>query len=306
MTRKFLVSTVLLAMIAATPAVAATPINESRPLAASGSVSIENIKGRIIVRTWAQPQVKVTGSLGKGVEKLIVEGDGQNLSIRVKYPNHNDRGWMGLGEGAGKSEPTMLEVTIPQRASLDIDSVSADVNVQQMAGRKLSVESVSGNVEVTASSPGEASFENVSGDTTLRITTNKVSVESVSGDINLRGGLGGDIRLESVSGNASLVAPQLSRLQMSTVSGDANLQVGVSGHGSIKAESVSGNVVLALPNATNARLDIETFSGDIESPSGKVVREEFGPGKSLHTRLGTGEADIDLESFSGDVTVKLD
>ena len=48
MTRKFLVSTVLLAMIAATPALAATPINESRPLAASGSVSIENIKGRIL------------------------------------------------------------------------------------------------------------------------------------------------------------------------------------------------------------------------------------------------------------------
>ena len=294
---------VLLAMIVAVPALAATPINESRPLAADGSVSIENQKGRIVVRTWAQAQVKVTGSLGKGVEKLIVEGDGRKLRIEVKYPWQGNGSW--LGRGKSDTEPTLLEVTVPQHASLDIDSVSADVDVQQMAGRKLAVESVSGQVQVSASSPAEASFDNVSGDTNLRITTTKVSVQSVSGDINLQGGLTGEVHLETVSGKADLTAPALTRLELDTVSGDARLKVGLAADGVIKADSVSGSLELLLPKPTSARLNIESFSGDISSPVGKVDREEYGPGSSLKASLGSGQGEINLESFSGDVRVEL-
>lgn len=294
----------ILGLMAAGPAFAGTPINEVRPLSADGQVTVENIKGRIVVRTWAQPQVRVTGTLGKGAEKLVVEGSGQSLHIEVRYPEQKN-GWGGWSGRGDESEPTILEVTVPQRASLEIDSVSADVDVQQMAGRKLSVDSVSGNVVVTASSPGEASFENVSGDTTLRITTNKVSVDSVSGDISLQGGLSGDVSMESVSGNLRLVANALNRLDVSTVSGDATLQLALANAGVIKAESVSGNLGFTLPAATSANLHVETFSGDITSPVGTVQTEEFGPGKSLNARLGGGQGRISLESFSGDVTLQV-
>lgn len=287
--------------IAALPAFAGTPINQTRPLAADGSVSIENIKGRIVVRTWAQPQVRITGTLGKGAEKLEVDGDGRDLSIEVKYPDHRG-GW---GWKRDEMEPTILEITVPQKASLDIESVSAEVDVQQIAGRKLDVSSVSGNIVVTASSPGEASFENVSGNTTLRITTDNVSAESVSGDINMQGGLNGRVSMETVSGNASLIAKTLSKLQFSSVSGDADVQAALATNGVVTGETVSGTLRLSLPKMTSAQLSIETFSGDINSPVGKVDREEYGPGKSLDARLGQGQGKIRLESFSGDVDLEL-
>jgi hypothetical protein len=292
-------------LLLATPAFAATPINQSKPLAAEGSVSIENIKGRIVVRTWAQPEVRIAGSLGKGAEKLVVEGDGRNLRIEVKYPRgKRDGGWMGWGHD-DDIEPTILEVTVPQKASLDIDSVSADVDVQQMAGRKLEVASVSGNVVVTASSPGQASFENVSGDTTLRITTDWVKAESVSGDISLQGGLNGEVQLETVSGNATLVARELDKLQFSSVSGDARLQTALAPGGVIRSETVSGGLVLSLAKNTSAQLEVESFSGDIVSPVGTIDREEYGPGKSLNAKLGQGQGRIQIESFSGDVKIDL-
>jgi hypothetical protein len=291
----------LLAAVA--PAFAATPINQTRPLAADGRVHIENIQGRITVRTWAQPQVRITGSLGKGAEKLDISGDARSLDIEVKYPDHG--GWNLWGSKSRNIEPTILEITVPQRASLDIESVSALVDVQQMAGRKLEVSNVSGATVVTASSPGEANFENVSGDTTLRLTSNKVLAESVSGDIKLQGGLAGDVQLESVSGNLQLVAQALSRLQVSTVSGDARLQAGLKPGGRIKGETLSGELGLTLPAGTSARLHAESFSGDLSSPSGKVQREEHGPGKSLDTTYGSGDGQIRLESFSGDVRVEL-
>ncbi|MEO8160950.1 MAG: DUF4097 family beta strand repeat-containing protein [Arenimonas sp.] len=291
-------------LLAAAPAFAATPINETRALAVDGQVHIENIKGRIVVRTWANPQVRVTGTLGKGVEKLEITGDARSLDVRVKYPNSRG-GWNLWGRDDNRTEPSNLEITLPQRASVDIESVSADVDVQQMAGRKLEVSSVSGNVVVTASSPGEASFENVSGDTTLRITTAKLRVQSVSGDLRLQGGLTGDVDIESVSGDVELGAKALNRLEVSTVSGDAILRAALRPAGAIKAETLSGELRLELPRGSSAKLHVETFSGDIESPDGRVDREEHGPGKSLDTTLGDGSGRINLESFSGDVRLNL-
>ena len=294
-----------LAMLAIAPAFAASPINETRPLNADGQVRIENIKGKIVVRTWSKPQVRVTGSLGKGVEKLEISGDARSLDIRVKYPNSRG-GWNLWGRDDTHSEPTDLQVMVPQRASLDVGAVSADVDVQQMAGRKLDVSSVSGNVVVTASSPGEASFENVSGDTTLRITTSKVEVASVSGDVNLSGGLSGDVEMESVSGNIELAAKTLDRLEVNTVSGDATLRAGLRPSGTIKAETLSGELRLTLPRGTGARVHAETFSGDISGPDLRVTHEEHGPGQTLDTRFGDGRGDINLESFSGEVRIDFD
>jgi len=295
----------VIALLAAAPAFAGTPINETRPLAPDGMVRIENVKGKIVVRTWANPQVKVTGSLGKGVEKLDISGDTRSLDIRVKYPNGRG-GWNLWGHDDNRAEPTILEVTLPQKASVDVDAVSADVDVQQMAGRKLDVSNVSGNVVVTASSPGETSLENVSGDTTARITTGKLDVNSVSGDVRISGGITGEVSLESVSGNLEFAGKTLDRLDSNSVSGDTKLVFGLRPGGAVKAETLSGELELTMPRATSAKIKVETFSGDITSPSGQVEHEEHGPGASLDTTLGDGRGRIDLESFSGDVQIRLE
>ena len=122
---------------------AATPINETRALESRGRIEVDNIKGRIQVRAWDRPEVKISGSLGEGVEKLVVEGDAQHLVIRVKYPKSG--GW-----GGKRSGSTDLQLTVPLRADLDIDSVSASVDVSGVAPSRLSIESVSGDVYVAA------------------------------------------------------------------------------------------------------------------------------------------------------------
>lgn len=305
MSRTLSLVTAIALVFAALPALAGTPINQTRPLSATGEVQVENIKGRIVVRTWARPEVRITGTLGKGAEKLQIQGDSNSLGIAVKYPNTRG-GWNFWGRSDDGAEPTVLEVTIPQRASLEIESVAADVDVQQMAGARLSVSSVSGDVSVTASSPGEAQVQTVSGDSILKITTARAQVESVSGDVRLQGGLDGEVSMESVSGDLELEAKALSKLTVSSVSGDATVRTALRPGARVNAETLSGTLALRLPRSTGARVRAETFSGDIQSPSGTVNREEHGPGKSLDTRLGDGRGDIELESFSGDVSIILE
>lgn len=292
----------LLALVLAAPtAFAATPIDQTRPLAPDGRVAIENLKGRIVVRAWDRPEVHIGGTLGDGVERLDVEGGRGALQITVRYPQTG--GWF-FGSSTG-GEPSHLEVRVPAGASVAIDSVSADVDVTGVRGRTLEVDVVSSSVDIRGAAPRELRVDGVSGDVDAEVTTANVVVDSVSGDITLRGRITGRVAVDLVSGDLRIDAGALERLGVGTVSGDVTMRVGLAPGGVVRAESVSGDLRLVLPAATSARLAMESFSGRISSPVGQVVEPSAGPGRHLTTSLGGGDGDIRLEAFSGDATLEL-
>lgn len=280
-------------------AVAATPINQTRPLNAQGRIDIENIKGRIQVRAWDRNEVKISGTLGDGVERLVVEGDAEHLEVRVQYPNGN---W-----GGKKSGPTDLQLMVPVRAELDIDAVSADVDVSGVASSKLSIENVSGDV-MLAAAPREVDVESVSGDLRLTVNSGDVRAQTVSGGIILRGRMNGEIKTETVSGDIDVAVngERVRELSSSTVSGNAEVRTALASKGEIRMESVSGNLRLALPKNLSAQVSGESFSGDLKAPGARIERPEHGPGASFNVRYGAGEGEIHLETFSGDAELSLE
>ena len=291
----------LAAALAAPAVFAATPINETRALDARGRIEIDNLKGRIQIRPWNRNEVHVGGSLGEGVERLIVEGSGDHLVVRVQNPKEFGT-WRG-----DRTSPTNLELQVPLQASLDVSSVSADIDIDGVAPEALSVDSVSGAI-VIAGAPGTADINSVSGDQTLTLNSRDVKVQSVSGDVTLRGRLGGDVHGETVSGQLSIDSNGSAVRQLSTnsVSGDTSVRVSLNDGAELKAESVSGDIRLRLPKSVSAHVSAESFSGDLSAPGAKVDKEEYGPGSSLEQRYGSGAAEIHLQTFSGDADVVLE
>jgi DUF4097 and DUF4098 domain-containing protein YvlB len=285
----------LCAGLASAPLYAGTPINETRPLDPRGRIEIDNMKGRIQVRAWDRNEVRVTGTLGDGVEKLVVDGDRGNLEVRVEYPKR-----MGSWRN-DRTGPTDLMLMVPLQASLDIESVSADIDVDGVAPDEIDVDTVSGNVTIAAA-PRQASIESVSGDLVLTLNSREAKTESVSGDIVLKGRLDGEVHAETVSGDITIDSrgQRVRRLSTGTVSGDADVRVGLADGGEIKSETVSGEIKLRLPKALSARVSGETFSGDLDAPNAKIHSEDFGPGKTMEASYGNGAGEIRMESFSGD------
>lgn len=288
-------STLALACLAALPTLAGTPIDQTRPLDPRGRVEIENLKGRVEVRAWDRQEVKVTGTLGDGVEKFSLEGDRRSLRIEVKYPSRS-----------GRTEPTVLIVQVPMLADLEIETVSADIDVHGIASRELSLESVSGDI-VANGAPREARVESVSGDVRLVLNSADVSVDTVSGELSLQGRLNGEVSMESVSGNLRLdnLGERMRSLSAGTVSGDMDLKLALQDGGEIRTESVSGDLLLRLPRDVSCEVSGESFSGELSAPGAKIQREEFGPGSSFQTRYGAGKGDVRIETFSGDATLRL-
>lgn len=292
--RHRLVLPLLLALLPAA-ALASTPINETRPLDADGSVEISNVKGRIQVRVWDKPQVRVGGSLGRGVEKLEIGPGGRDLEIKVRYPRHGNN-----------SEPTNLVIDVPTLASLEIDGVAAEISVIGTAGRRLEIDSVSGDVTV-AGAPRQADIESVSGNLRLTLNSGHVGMQTVSGDAVVRGRLDGEVKAETVSGNIVVDSrgERMRRLSSTTVSGNATLQVGLADSGSVRAESVSGDIKVIAPKALSATVRAESFSGHLRAPGVSVDKPKFGPGTSFNHRYGDGGGDIRLETFSGSAELLL-
>lgn len=288
-------SILALACLAALPVSAGTPIDQARPLDPRGRVEIDNLKGRIEVRAWDRPEVKVTGTLGAGVEKFSVEGDRGALRIEVKYPSR-----------AKHTEPTELVVQVPLQADLEVSTVLANIDVHGVAPRQLSLESVSGDI-VANGAPRRASVESVSGDVVLTFNSGEVDASTVSGDLTLRGRLNGEVSVETVSGKLRVDSrgERLRRLSASTVSGDVELKAGLAPDGQVSMESVSGDLTLIAPRDLSAEVSGESFSGELSAPGAKIVREEFGPGSSFHARYGAGKGEVRIETFSGDATLRL-
>lgn len=294
--RIYLMASVLaFACSIAQPAFAATPINQTRPLDPRGRVEIDNLKGRVEVRGWDRPEVKLTGSLGDGVEKFVLEGDGRALHIEVKYPSRSNR-----------AEPTILILQVPLRAELEIDTVSADIDVHGMASREMSLESVSGDITANGA-PGRAKVASVSGDINLTFNSGDVDVSTVSGDVTLSGRLNGEVSVETVAGDMQVDSKgeKLSSFKASTVSGDMQAGMALAADGVVKMESVSGDLLLVLPRDLSAQVSGESFSGELKAPGAKIKREAFGPGSSFHTHYGAGKGEIRMESFSGDAELQL-
>lgn len=298
-----LASVVLASLGLASSAWAATPINETRPLSAHGRLEIENLKGRIEVRAWDRNEVKIEGSLGAGVEKLEITGDDDNLAVRVRYPKS---GGLGFFSGSDKSEPSELRLMVPRQAELEVEAVSADVDVEGMASGEMAIDSVSGDIKVVGA-PRQASIDSVSGDLNLILNSPQVSTESVSGDIDLRGRLGGEVHVETVSGDVEVNGHEsaVSRLSGATVSGDVRIGTGLAKGGRIELESVSGNLTLRLPANLSAAVRGESFSGDLVAPGAQITRPKHGPGSSFEHRYGGGDGEISLETFSGDARLQV-
>lgn len=281
-------------------AMADTPINLSHDATPSVRLSITNVKGSVTVSAWDRNQVQVTGRLGDGAKPLAFEGRDNNLELKVEAMGKSGS-WFNWNNDASMGS-TNLDVRVPKGASLNIDVVSAPLSIDGMDGGKINVNSVSGKIRVNAKSP-ELSAESVSGSIELSGFARKVNLQTVSGDI-LAPAVGDEAELQTVSGRIRATGGPWKRLNLSTVSGDIQLNGGMASNGTFSVDSMSGDVQIQVPANLSAQIKASSFSGDLRTDFGTVKKAEHGPGSDLKATAGNGDATMNIESFSGDVRIR--
>ena len=280
----------LLGMICTTPLVAAE-IDETMDADADGTVSVSNVAGSVDVQGWSRNQVEVTGELGDDVEELIFERDGDEIEIKVRTRRRGSH-----------DIDSDLVIMVPENSSLQVNTVSADIDVADVAGEQ-SLESVSGDI-ATEAHASDIDINSVSGDLEVegdnRAMRSRLS--SVSGEIDTEN-LSGEIGIDSVSGDLVVASGVFERASLGTVNGDIVFQAQLLDNGRLDVETVNGSVDIEFAGEVSARFDIETFNGDIRNCFGpKAVRvSEYGPGYELTFTEGGGSGRVTIETLNGDL-----
>ena len=286
-------------LLVAGHAIAGTPINESRAVNADARIDVSNIKGSVTVSGWDKSEVAISGTLGDGAKAIAVEGGADHLTIKVQPPDK--QGWFSWSADTRMGD-SVLDIKVPKSAEMKIEVVSADVNLSGVAGRSLKVDGVSGKQRLDSGAK-EVELGSVSGNVDLVGSSARTHVETVSGNIRARG-LNGQIKLESVSGDIDAENSGYRDINAGTVSGDITLRGKPDSGVRVDVETMSGDVHLFLPGDASARLRASSFSGSIRSDFGAVKEPEHGPGSSLETTNGSGEGQVKIETFSGDIEIR--
>jgi DUF4097 and DUF4098 domain-containing protein YvlB len=279
--------------LACTATQAEEEIDERRTVEGPIDLLIENASGGVTIRGWDRNEVEITGSLGKNVEKLEINSDEHNFSIRVVLPK-------GSRNRVGSTE---LNVRAPATSDVRVQAMSSDVEVREIAG-ELDLHAVSGDI-IVRDIRDDAELETVTGDIEVKGSVGELEAKTLSGDI-WANAVTNSAELETVSGEIVVEGESINSLECKLVSGNIKFEGTLGESAEVELECHSGNIVITLPADTSAAFDCETFSGGIRNAFGVEAekKSQLGPGRVLRYEQGGGDADVEMKTFSGNITIK--
>lgn len=284
--------TIVFGLLLAT-SVAADSVDKTIDAAADGHVDISNTAGSIDVYGWSNSRVEVTGELGDRVEELVLERDGDRVTVKVKVPR-----------SGGRNIASEIVVRIPEGSSIDVSGVSADIDVEDVFGEQ-SLHTVSGDI-YTEAAAADVEVASVSGD--IEVEGDRKDTEtqanSVSGDITLFG-LGGEISTEVVSGDITIDEGSYDRISIESVNGDLVFAAELRKGGRLAAESVNGDVEIDFEGDVSAEFEIDSFNGRIENCFGQEAKRtsKYAPGWELNFTEGDGDGNVRVSTLNGDIHI---
>jgi DUF4097 and DUF4098 domain-containing protein YvlB len=286
-----LITTILACLLATT--VFAEDVNRKIDASSDGNIDVSNISGSVTVNGWTRNEVEVTGTLGRNVEELILERDGDDILVKVKVPRNGGRGI-----------DSDLRISVPQNSSIDIGTVSADIDVTDVTGEQ-SLHTVSGDV-TTEFTGADLAAESVSGDVEVSgdSADGEIEANTVSGDVTLFR-VGGEVVGESVSGNVIVDEGSFARADLSTVNGEIVFQGELREDGRLSIETVNGSVDVDFVGDVSARFEVDTFNGGIRNCFGPKAERtsKYAPGWELEFTEGDGSGRVEISTMNGGVNI---
>lgn len=304
-------------LLALRPAAAQVQIDKHRAVPAGETVvRISNAFGRINVTAWDKPDVWVKGTVAAGAEGLDMDSgpsDDWNdeddehpkkkvhrtaVEIQVSVPDS----WT-FESDDDTDYRSVLDIYVPRSSWLEIESTNAPITSSGTTG-SISIETVNGAVKVEGGGR-EVELKSLTGDVEYVGSAAGIGAETVSGGVRIEAQTA-KVQVRTVKGPVTVRGKTLSEVSVETTAGNVTVEAGIAPEGSWGIETFSGSVSLVFPGAASGHFRCKTAEGQITSNVGPKPRrtERFQPFRVLEFRAGSGEAEIEIETYSGAINLK--
>jgi DUF4097 and DUF4098 domain-containing protein YvlB len=254
----------------------------------TGVVDLTQISGDVIVTTWERGEARIKAYAERG---------------RIRSSLSSSRLTLEIESVRGRVGDSRFEVSVPVGVRVLARSTSGDVSVKGTKG-PVDAHSTSGDVIVTEATD-RIVLESVSGDVRASQVTGELRAESVSGSVEVRDATG-DVRAETTSGDVTLLGVTSRSVYATTVSGEIEYDGTIDANGRYEFHAHSGDIRLEIPESSSAQFTVETFSGSLDSEFQLTLQpgqRSTGRPRRFEFTLGSGNARVTAESFSGDIVL---
>ena len=219
---------------------------------------------------------EVSTNIKRVIPSLVAYKSGDELRIEILQPKT-----FFIGFNIWR---TKLDVYIPESSieALKIETVSSDTSVSNLKVDKFSFGAVSGDFKGESLFASDLKINSISGDISLRDYTGNINVDVVSGDIALVDGSQNDnIEVVKVSGDVYIEQEDSSNMNISSTSGDIEINLSEDAQFYLKAKAISGHIENRFP--------IKIISSGRRELEGIVGSDE----KEIIVSTTSGDIDID-------------
>jgi DUF4097 and DUF4098 domain-containing protein YvlB len=260
-------------------------IDSTVPVERGQRLEVDLFAGDVDVKTWSKNAVRVVADPdGRG--RVEIERSATSLSVRT----------------TGRRGPplsTDIELTVPAWMALDISGVYTDITIAGARG-PISAETVQGDVSAEGGE-GLVSVKSVQGGVSVTGAKGRIEANSVNADVEVRRSTG-EISTETVNGSIDLVGTDATTLTATSVNGDLEYDGPLHSGGRYALSTHNGDITLAVAEAASAAVSVSTFNGEFESDF-PVTLTETRKGKRFNFTIGSGSAQVTLESFQGTISL---
>jgi len=239
--------------------------------------------GDVTIRAWNRNAVRVEANTS-GRPRVEVLTSATSVSVRMQGRH-------------GPPSEVDLRISAPPWMALTLSGVNTNARVEGIRA-PISVETVEGEVDV-AGGDGLISLRSVQGSVKLRGARGRISVNSVNEDIEVANSTG-EIMAETVNGEITLEAVDAATVDANTINGDITYAGPIRTGGRYSLSTHNGDILLTVPEGTSANVSVSTFNGEFESEF-PVPLSGTRQGKGFSFTLGSGSAQVTLESFQGTI-----
>ena len=278
---------VLLGWAGVTQLPAQQPIHRGARLSATASVQLFTAAGTVLVEGWDRDSIDIRGTVGRG---LTPRAGGDSLAFKLStYDGQQDL-----------SQPSHLVVRVPRRAQLWLKGTTG-TNTARALGGAVDLYSIAGPIEADGLT-GDLTAESMRGDVTVRGTLRWLRARSGEGRVQFAGAAR-DVAASTVRG-AIVLRGRSDRARVETVSGSVEVAWTAEGASSLDIDSHDGAVTLQLGPRRDAAVSLFTHDGRIDNQLTAARPSRSGlKGSALSLSLGTGDARVQVRTFSGTIVL---
>lgn len=280
----------MIAHVTAAMLVALAPAQQAdTTFAADGASRLEvnQIEGVVNITAWDRADMRVVGTYDEDAGRLDIRRSGGTVHVSAK------------GEW-GEPVYAEFEISVPRAMALEMAGASLEVGIEGVAG-DVSVSTAEGGISLQGGS-GNVGLNAVDGNVTVDGASGKIGINAVDGDVTVTGSSGA-VAATAVDGDVILEGITSDNVSVNAVDGDITYEGTIADGGRYVLSTHDGDLFVTIPDGANARISVDTFSGDLDTDFAVELEGDFGK-KRISFTVGTGKALVELSAFDGTISLK--